>query len=152
MEMTSQPPLSGLLRRFCAILLEGLVVGLLSLPMALGAYLIILDLMSAGGGGTMMTLGVFMTLLAGLALQSYSALVLGMWAYGLTPGKWMLGIRVVKQDTGLPAGFWRMVLRQTIGQWAAAVLCYIGFLWAVIDSNKQGWNDKIAKTLVVRTR
>jgi uncharacterized RDD family membrane protein YckC len=108
--------------------------------------------MGGGAGETMLTLGVFMALLAGLGLQSYTALVLAMWAYGLTPGKWMLGIRVVKRETGLPAGFWRMALRQTIGQWVAAIACYLGFIWALFDANRQGWHDKIAKTLVVRTR
>jgi uncharacterized RDD family membrane protein YckC len=45
-----------------------------------------------------------------------------------------------------------MALRQIIGQWVAAIFCYIGFIWALFDANKQGWHDKIAKTLVVRTR
>ena len=75
-----------------------------------------------------------------------------MWAYGLTPGKWRLGIRVVKKETGQPAGFWRMALRQTVGQWVSAILCYLGFIWAAVDANRQGWHDKIAKTLVIRTR
>ena len=84
--------------------------------------------------------------------MSYSALVLAMWAYGLTPGKWMLGIRVVNRETGLPAGFWRMALREVIGKLVASILCYLGFIWALVDANRQGWHDKIAKTLVIRTR
>jgi uncharacterized RDD family membrane protein YckC len=128
------------------------VPSLIALPIAVGGYLVFTSLLAGGSNETMMTIGVFLILLAGVGLQSYSALVLGMWAYGLTPGKWMLGIRVVKRDTGLPIGFWRMVLRQTIGQWVAAILCYLGFLWAFFDANRQGWHDKIAGTLVIRTR
>ena len=56
------------------------------------------------------------------------------------------------RDTGLPVGFWRMALRQTIGQWVAVVICYLGLIWAIFDANKQGWHDKIAKTLVVSTK
>ena len=42
-----------------------------------------------------------------------------------------------------------MALRQVIGQWAAAIICYVGFIWVLFDANKQGWHDKIAKTLVI---
>ena len=45
-----------------------------------------------------------------------------------------------------------MALRQTIGQWVSAILCYLGFIWAMVDANRQGWHDKIARTLVIRTR
>jgi uncharacterized RDD family membrane protein YckC len=100
----------------------------------------------------MVTAGIIVVALTVLGINCYSALVMALWAYGLTPGKWILGLRVIKVDTGLPAGFWRMALRQIIGQWVAAILCYIGFIWALFDANKQGWHDKIAKTLVVRTR
>ena len=99
-----------------------------------------------------LTIAIFMLMVTYVGLMSYSAVVLAMWAYGLTPGKWMLGIVVVRQDTGVPVGFWRMALRQVIGQWVAAIVCYLGFIWALFDANKQGWHDKIAKTLVVRTR
>jgi uncharacterized RDD family membrane protein YckC len=29
---------------------------------------------------------------------------------------------------------------------------FIGILWVAFDSRKQGWHDKIAGTVVVRTR
>jgi uncharacterized RDD family membrane protein YckC len=151
-ELTSRPPLAGILTRFGAVLLDGLVPNLIVLPLAVGGYLVYLGSIASGGGETMITLGVFIALLAAIGLQSYTALILAMWAYGLTPGKWMLGIRVVNRDSGLPVGFWRMALRQIIGQWVAAIICYLGFIWALFDANRQGWHDKIAKTLVVRAR
>jgi len=123
----------------------------ITLPLGLGGYLTAMG-MASGSGETMVSLGVFVGILVFVALQSYAALVFALWAYGLTPGKWMLGIRVVNRDTGVPAGFWRMALRQIVGQWVSAVICYLGFIWALFDANKQGWHDKIAKTLVVRTR
>ena len=63
-----------------------------------------------------------------------------------------MGIRVVRIDNGVPASFWRMVLRQTIGYWLSAIICYLGFLWALFDANRQTWHDKLAKTLVIQTR
>jgi uncharacterized RDD family membrane protein YckC len=155
MDLSSRPPLAGILVRFAAILLDGILPTLIAIPAAIVISLAGQSLLLSPPtlpGESMQIFIIFVVLLTYLGFMSYSALVLAMWAYGLTPGKWMLGIRVIKRDTGQPASFWRMVLRQTIGQWAAAILCYIGFLLAAIDANRQGWHDKIAKTLVIRTR
>jgi uncharacterized RDD family membrane protein YckC len=148
MEQTSQQPLSSIVRRFCAIMLDGLVPMLIFLPIGIvGAFVF-----QGAPTETSLTIAIFMLGLTLVGLISYSAVVYAMWAYGLTPGKWLLGICVVRQDTGVPVGFWRMALRQIIGQWVSAIICYLGFIWALFDANKQGWHDKIAKTLVVRTR
>lgn len=155
MDLMSRPPLAGIGARFGAILLDGLLPSLITIPAAITGYIMLSSLTASPPslpGESMQTFAIFMLLLTGLAFQSYAALVFALWAYGLTPGKWILGLQVVKVDTGVPAGFWRMALRQIIGQWAAAILCYLGFIWALFDANKQGWHDKIAKTLVVRTR
>jgi uncharacterized RDD family membrane protein YckC len=155
MDLMSRPPLAGIGTRFAAILLDGLLPMLITIPAAIVGYIMYLGLAGTPPSlpsDTMQTVGIFVLLLTYLGFASYSALVLAMWAYGMTPGKYILGIRVVKVDTGVPVGFWRMALRQIIGQWAAAILCYLGFIWALFDANKQGWHDKIAKTLVVRTR
>ena len=151
MDLMSRPPLAGVGTRFLSVLLDGLLPMLLFIPMGIVAWIISLGFPSLPGD-SMQTFGIFVLLLTYVGLISYSALVLALWAYGLTPGKYLLGIRVVKVDTGIPAGFWRMVLRQTIGQWVAAFVCYLGFIWVLFDANRQGWHDKIAKTLVIRTR
>ncbi|MFN8633760.1 MAG: RDD family protein [Chloroflexota bacterium] len=151
-DLTSRPPLAGILVRFGAVLLDGLIPGLIFIPVGLAASFLVQNPANALADPTTTTILLFLVLLTYFGLSCYSALVLAMWAYGLTPGKWMLGIRVIKSDTGLPAGFWRMALRQIIGQWVAQVLCFLGLIWAIFDANKQGWHDKIAKTLVIRTR
>lgn len=151
MDLTSRPPLAGILVRFAAVLLDGIVPLAIAIPAAIVLGIVSLSLPSLPGDAIQM-LVIFIVLLTYVGFLSYSALVLALWAYGLTPGKWMLGIRVVKRDTGLAAGFWRMALRQIIGQFVSAILCYLGFIWALVDADKQGWHDKIAKTLVIRTR
>jgi uncharacterized RDD family membrane protein YckC len=151
MDMTSRPPLAGIPIRFAAVLLDGVVPLLIAIPVVVVASIVSLGLPSLPGDAMQIVI-VFTVLLTYVGLMCYSALVLAMWAYGLTPGMWILGIRVIKFDTARPAGFWRMVLRQTIGQWISAILCYLGYIWALIDANKQCWHDKIAKTLVIRTR
>lgn len=151
MDLTSRPPLAGILVRFTAVLLDGIVPLAIAIPAAIVLGIVSLSLPSLPGDAMQM-LVIFIVLLTYVGFLSYSALVLALWAYGLTPGKWMLGIRVVRRDTGLAAGFWRMALRQIIGQFVSAILCYLGFIWALVDADKQGWHDKIAKTLVIRTR
>ena len=151
MELNGRPPLASVLKRFAAILLDGILFSLTTIPLGIGGYVILTSLMTASGD-TMLTIGTFLVLLGCVTIQSYTALVLAMWAYGLTPGKKLLGIQVVRVDTGVPVGFWRMALRQVIGQSVSAIICYLGFLWALFDANRQGWHDKIAKTLVIQTR
>jgi uncharacterized RDD family membrane protein YckC len=67
---------------------------------------------------------------------------------GQTPGKMIFGLRVV-QATGekmtLGIGFLRWV-----GYFVSAIF-YLGFFWIAFDGKKQGWHDKIAGTVVIRT-
>lgn len=87
-------------------------------------------------------------LLAGLGWLIFS---LVLWAQGLTLGKAILGMRVIKTD-GERAGFWRMVLRQTIGMAVSVYVFLLGLLWIIWDKDHQGWHDKIAGTVVVAER
>lgn len=66
---------------------------------------------------------------------------------GQTPGKQVLGIRVVKKD-GSPITFVDALLRNVIGYTLSGILA-LGYIWALFDSQKQGWHDKIAGTVVV---
>ncbi len=68
---------------------------------------------------------------------------------GRTPGKWLLGIRVVRLD-GRPIGGWGAFGR--FGGYAAGIATgLLGFLQILWDSNRQGVHDKIASTVVIRT-
>lgn len=67
---------------------------------------------------------------------------------GQTPGKMLLNIRVIKTD-GTPISDTDAVLRY-IG-YVINFMLVLPWLWAVIDSENQGWHDKIAKTYVIKT-
>jgi len=67
---------------------------------------------------------------------------------GQTIGKKMMKIRIVKED-GTPIGYGDAILRNIIGYIISGALCYLGFIWALFDARKQGFHDKIFKTLVV---
>jgi len=65
---------------------------------------------------------------------------------GQTPGKMILGIRVISVDGG-PVSFWQSI-RRFVGYLISFIL-YLGYLWILVDDRRQGWHDKIANTLVV---
>ena len=66
---------------------------------------------------------------------------------GQTPGKRLLGLRVV-EEAGGPIGLGTAFLRW-VGYIVSAVPMLMGFLWAGADRRKQGWHDKIAGTVVI---
>jgi uncharacterized RDD family membrane protein YckC len=67
---------------------------------------------------------------------------------GQTPGKMLTGIRVIKTD-GTKFSEVDVFIR-VIGYWINSAVIGIGWLWALIDSDKQGWHDKLARTYVVK--
>lgn len=148
MDLTAQRPLAGVLNRFAAVLVDGLLPFALCIP-----AVIVVMLVQGGGPGDLSTIiGTFFVLLTLVAQLCYTALMLAMWSRGLTPGKYWLGVQVIHRPTGLPVSFWRMALREFIGKWVSAIVCYLGFIWPLFDANRQGFHDKVAGTLVVKSR
>ncbi len=69
---------------------------------------------------------------------------------GMTLGKKLLGVKVVEKLTGNSPGFWRMLLRETIGKFVSGLVFGLGYFWAIWDKDGQAWHDKIAGTVVVK--
>ena len=69
---------------------------------------------------------------------------------GLTPGKRLLGLQVVNQQTGEIPGFGTMFVREVFGRMVSALFFGVGYFWALFDKNAQAWHDKLARTVVVR--
>lgn len=79
-------------------------------------------------------------------------LVIVMWKYfAATPGKMLLGAKIVDARTG-----GAMTTGQCIGRYLAYIPSmlglFLGFLWIAFDARKQGWHDKLAKTVVIREK
>ncbi|MFF2088989.1 RDD family protein [Paenibacillus sp. NPDC058174] len=70
---------------------------------------------------------------------------------GRTIGKWMTGVKVIRQDGG-KLSLWNVLLRETVGRWLSAVLLFIGFILAGFDGRKRALHDHIAQTYAVRNR
>lgn len=72
---------------------------------------------------------------------------------GWTPGKLALGIRVVDEQGGCPAGIWRNLVRQLM--WVADSFPYLipyltGFITALSSKGQRRVGDMVAGTYVVR--
>jgi len=103
---------------------------------------------AAGGRRAGGTLGV---LLASVLVIVYIVWAIRLFAQGTTPGKKALGMYVVKED-GQRAGFLTMLFREWIGKWISGFLLGLGYLWILIDKDRQAWHDKLASTFVVEQR
>jgi uncharacterized RDD family membrane protein YckC len=80
-----------------------------------------------------------------------AALVIGFWRYcGATPGKLALAVKIVDVRTGGAPSLWQLIVR-FLGYFVSALPLYLGFLWAAVDRRKQGWHDKIARTIVINS-
>ena len=79
-------------------------------------------------------------------------LVVGFWiARGATPGKMLLGIRIIDSRTGRAPSVWQCVGRYLMA--LVSIACAgIGYLWIPLDARKQAWHDKVVGTVVIHTR
>jgi uncharacterized RDD family membrane protein YckC len=77
---------------------------------------------------------------------------IGSWClFAATPGKLIMGFKIVHAETGEPIDGGAAVLRY-IGSIISGIVLCLGYLWIIWDPKKQGWHDKIANTIVIRTR
>jgi len=72
------------------------------------------------------------------------------WLYRqATPGKMAVSARVVDARTGRALTLGQSLLRYA-GYFVALLPVGLGILWVAFDARKQGWHDKLAKSVVVR--
>ncbi len=68
--------------------------------------------------------------------------------YGATLGKIAMKIKIVSAQT-LQTPNVIEALNRSFVRVVSELLFYLGFLWGMMDPNRQTWHDKSAKTLVV---
>jgi uncharacterized RDD family membrane protein YckC len=66
---------------------------------------------------------------------------------GQTVGKLICGIRVVDKK-GKNISIFKSLVR-FFGYYLSLYCLGLGFLWVIVDKNKQGWHDKLAGSIVV---
>lgn len=70
---------------------------------------------------------------------------------GQTPGKMVVGVRVRDQRTGEPIGF-RRGLKRRLVYLVGGLFFYVGWIWGLFSARNQTWHDKVADSVVVRSR
>lgn len=68
-----------------------------------------------------------------------------------TPGKRLLGLRVIDEKKGKPPTVMQSVLRY-LGYFVSAFPMCLGFFWVLFDEKHQAWHDKIAGTIVIEDK
>ena len=138
----------GFLIRLVAYIIDAIILaidqGILMAIFGLSSF------MTQSGGGSQVSIG---------ALQIIGFILILVWdigyfvyfwsSSGQTPGKMIMGIKVVSVDGG-PVSVGKAIVR-LIGYAISGIVIYLGFLWIIWDKEKQGWHDKIAGTYVVKT-
>lgn len=74
------------------------------------------------------------------------------WIYRqATPGKIAIGARIVDAETGGKPSTRQLIVRY-LGYYVSMLPLMAGIVWVAFDPRKQGWHDKLAGTVVVRSR
>jgi len=72
------------------------------------------------------------------------------WIYRqATPGKIMMSLHVVDASTGSTLSVKQAIFRY-LGYFVALLPLGLGILWVAFDKRKQGWQDKLAGSVVLR--
>jgi uncharacterized RDD family membrane protein YckC len=81
-----------------------------------------------------------------------AAVVIVFWiSRQATPGKMALQLRVVDAKTGGTLSLGQSLIRY-LGYYVSTIPLGIGLIWVAFDPKKQGWHDKLASTVVIRSR
>ena len=144
-------PRAGFLQRFIAFVIDAIIVGAVSGVLArfygFGPDVVVssgTDVSTAVASKTgivVSTINFFLEFVYFGYFWSTSGQSLGMK---------LLGIKVIKRDTGALLSFFMAGLRGSVGYWISGLICGLGYLWALFDSNLEAWHDKIFGTWVIK--
>jgi len=130
------------LQRFWAWVLDAAIASVALSPILVPTILI----SRSKSASTGLTIALFIVLeLAGFAyLVAFDG-----GARGATPGKRIVGIRVVDNATHGRINYRRAAVRRLV-YIVGGLAFYIGWLWVLIDPGNQALHDKAADTLVIK--
>jgi len=125
---------AGVFVRYAANVLDSIIVGLALIPLAL--IFTVLD----SKENTFDFIGGILYLVYSIGFIT---------SKGATLGKQFFRTKVVgvsKEKVSL----WKSILREVVGKFVSMLVFGLGFVWALFDSKKQAWHDKIARTVVIQ--
>ena len=151
----AQPRYVGFWARFFAFIVDSLWVSILLgivLFAVYGEQLTSMVMVSPDASGEMVAAAAPGTAGA-LALQVLlpAVIFVGFWMWkSATPGKMIVSAKIVDAATLGEPSTGQLIVRY-VGYFISSLVFCLGFLWIAFDKRKQGWHDKIASTVVIRT-
>jgi uncharacterized RDD family membrane protein YckC len=77
--------------------------------------------------------------------------IIVLWVYkSATPGKMATKLTIVDAETGAKPSTGQFLVRY-LGYFIATIPLCLGILWVAFDKRKQGWHDKLAGTVVIKS-
>jgi uncharacterized RDD family membrane protein YckC len=138
---------AGFWIRFVAFIIDSILMAAILFPLLIGLYgREYIDAML----GLAAPISGPVDILLSYVLPAVAVIVF--WIYkAATPGKMIVSAKIVDATTGA-----NPTVGQSIGRYLAYYISifslFIGFLWIAFDRRKQGFHDKLANTVVIRTR
>lgn len=139
--------LAGFSTRSISLLIDVVVIfSITALVLSTGIYIATDDLIFDADYSLNFIAAIFFLLV--IVCSSYFVFLEGYG--GKTIGKMIMGITVIGDDGGR-IDIVKAFTRRAFSLFSASFF-FIGFLWALFDTNSQTWHDKIAGTLVVKEK
>jgi len=140
---------AGFVSRLVAFFADSVIISV-SLGIAAGVISTALDVISLQGTIALPKLSgsITFTLVSVIVVLFIVLYFVVFWSLGgRTPGKALMGLRVVTTDGGrlIP----RRALVRFIGYVVSTVTFFLGFVVILADNRRQGFHDKLARSLVI---
>lgn len=143
---------AGFWIRFWASLIDTLIMLLILLPLMASIYGLNSMSMEMSNGGMNYSSSTYSFEGNGNFFLNYllpAIVVISFWLFkSATPGKMLTKLTIVDAKTGKKPTPIQFVLRY-VGYFLSSIFL-LGFIWVAFDKRKQGWHDKIARTVVVK--
>lgn len=149
----TRPPYSGFWLRFVAIIIDGIILGILSIPIYLiaifgmGVSFEELNEWDAGNASAQVTMAQLFINGASIVISWLYAALMESSARQATLGKQAMGI-IVTDEYGQRISFGKATGRY-FGKIISYCICLIGFIMAGFTERKQALHDMMAGTLVI---
>lgn len=141
--LLATPEFAGFWIRFGASIIDSIIVIAIIVPLLYGIYGSEYFASESPVQGVLDFVISYLLPLAGTVL---------FWVYkSATPGKMAVKVKIVDAATGNKPTVQQSLLRY-IGYYVSMLPLFLGFLWVIWDTKKQGWHDKMAGTLVIHVR
>ena len=138
--------------RFLATIIDTIIVSAIYFPLQKVTEIFFpapdAQSIAAKGIGTVgIFFGITMTVSLGVTFLYY---VISMKKWSATPGKKLLGLKVIRLGEEKEWGVGSVILREIIGKGIGGSVFGVGYFWAIFSEKKQGWHDLIAKSVVIK--